>query len=395
MRFNTYLTLIVLLYGCNHNSNNDNAIENGHTIIEVNPNEIETIYNSDFINNFSFLKLSSNDKIFLGGIDKMIEYNDEYYILDSEQAKGVFVFDNKGELKYAINKEGRGPGEITAPYDFDIDKENKELIIFDAAALKLVFFNLNDGSYINEKILNVRPDRFALFNNKFIFFMNNSANEKNSKLIVRDRDLNIIEDFLEIDSRLLNYTVNLPLNFSTHNSKLYITIPSDYNIYYFDNGNDLNVGYSIDPNDFSLPESYFSNGLASMERFNKAYKSVAFISNFLKTDSYYFFTYRHRRNNGYFYSSTLTDKVIHTNNQNIVDDLGIGPISRWPVANKGDTLIWYQQSHDLLEYIEQKKNTLDEDAWREFVNKNSELMTFSQSITKTDNPYLIFTEIKL
>jgi hypothetical protein len=43
MRFNTYLTLIVLLYGCNHNSNNDNAIENGHTIIEVNPNEIETI----------------------------------------------------------------------------------------------------------------------------------------------------------------------------------------------------------------------------------------------------------------------------------------------------------------------------------------------------------------
>jgi len=364
-------------------------------IIEVNPTNIEKIRYSDFVKDFEFIKLKSDGDVFFGNIDKIIQYENDFYILDSQQALTLYVFEKNGDLKYKIDKNGRGPGELTSPYDFDIDEKKQELVIFDGSGQKLVFYDLKDGSFNSEIGIGLDLEKVKVFDDRFFFLMNNTVNPYRARVVIANRDFKIVDTFLQIEPGLLNYNVELPRNFSVFNDTLFLTLPSDYNIYALQKGYNFREKFTINPGSYELPEQYFKSGMSLMERYNHSQKSIEFISNFFRTDSYTFFTYRYGQSNGYIFLNSDDEKSIHTNNFNVEDDIGLGPISILPSTFHSGTLIWYQESAVLLEHLEQMEKILKGDELEEFKKKNERLIEFSKDLSIGDNPYLILTEIQL
>ena len=108
-----FLALIVLV-SC---SNNEKM-----SVINVNvdANDVEMV--NDNLTIKTMLPLKYNDLI--GEIRKLVCYENNYYLLDSNTQK-ILCFDNKGELVFEISSVGRGPEEYTGIQNFYINHINK------------------------------------------------------------------------------------------------------------------------------------------------------------------------------------------------------------------------------------------------------------------------------
>lgn len=81
-------------------------------------------------------------------LDKIIEDNGLFYVLDSFGARTLVSFDSKGNAHAKYGKIGKGPGEFVRPWDFDI--YNSQVYILDSNAKKILIFE-SDGGFKDEK----------------------------------------------------------------------------------------------------------------------------------------------------------------------------------------------------------------------------------------------------
>src|SRR5690554_5783727 len=170
MRGFTGITLIsLLLISCTRDLQSEYELK----VLHLNPETAKSEIN-EAIKEISYLKISTDNKSYIGTISKLLIEDDKIFVLDGEQALAIFVFEMNGKLLYKIDAYGSGPGEFRAPRDIDIDKENKALVVYDMAGIKLCYYSLDKGAYIYEKILPFAPSRFASVNHSYVFFNNNS-----------------------------------------------------------------------------------------------------------------------------------------------------------------------------------------------------------------------------
>ena len=142
-----YLLLPVLflfaLFATSHNKPNNNSTP---TTITLNDNN-KISYN-EIINSYRFVRLGAT-KTPVGEIEKTI-ISDKYIILvDTEQAKTIFVFNHKGEIISEICRNGRGPQEYIFINDVALlDYKGQEAIaVADSQQEKLLLYNIK-GEYI-------------------------------------------------------------------------------------------------------------------------------------------------------------------------------------------------------------------------------------------------------
>src|SRR5690625_2761809 len=103
------------------------------------------------------------------------------------------------------------------PYNFIIDEYEGEIIIFDAGGLKLSRFNLNDVSFIEDTSLEFRFSRFNAYKDGFIFFLNNISTSDGGYNVIRtDRELNALDNNLEMNTNMLNYVFSVSSNFTRY-----------------------------------------------------------------------------------------------------------------------------------------------------------------------------------
>ena len=367
------------------------------SILHLNPYHSYHEVLSSFISEVDYISLETDQMSFIGNVEKIKASEDRLYLLDARVSNALYVYDYDGNLDYKISNYGRGPGEFMGPYDFTIDEEEGEIIIFDAGGLKLSRFNLNDGSFIEDTSLEFRFSRFNAYKDGFIFFLNNISTSDGGYNVIRtDRELNVLDNHLEMNPNMLNYVFALPTNFSRYQDSIFLTIPADDQIYRFDqnNGNVENYLY-VDFGNASLPETYFRNHPDRQSRRDAIGNSAHNISNYFEADDFYFFRYSRGAQGAHLYiQSKQTDEVIHTTNELLEDDLNIGPLPLWPMAITDDTLIWYAQPAALRNYIRDKQAQMSGPEWSRFQEENQKLITFSESIVDNDNPYLILTKIE-
>jgi hypothetical protein len=109
-------------------------------IIEVNPLKEYITNNQAKVK--SFIKLETTDSCLIGEINNLEFFNDKFYILDKRYSKSLLIFNRKGEF---IKKTvlGKGPGEMSAPRGFTINKENKEILVWDMNLSSFFTFDLD------------------------------------------------------------------------------------------------------------------------------------------------------------------------------------------------------------------------------------------------------------
>ena len=123
----------------------------------------DTLFLSTLFKSVKCIPLETNDNSLLGGMDKVLVYKDVIYVLDNSIAKGLFVFDGKGNFVRQIGKIGNGPGEYSRIYDFTIDTDNNNILILGERG-KILFYDILTGQYTKTVLTGHSPITIKYYN---------------------------------------------------------------------------------------------------------------------------------------------------------------------------------------------------------------------------------------
>lgn len=95
--------------------------------------------------------LQENDSIHVTQIKKIIEYNEEYYVMDYSGNVNFLVFDKKGNFLRRIGAPGKAHHEYSHPRDFAIDRKNRKFLVLCEGSLLKAYTLF--GEFIDDKVL--------------------------------------------------------------------------------------------------------------------------------------------------------------------------------------------------------------------------------------------------
>ncbi len=91
------------------------------------------------------IKINSQGKYYLGSFKKILEFNNQLFILDDKSMVGkkIFVIDFAGNVVQVLDKTGKGPGEYVSITDMDIDEKSGDIFVVDQIKQSILVYNNN------------------------------------------------------------------------------------------------------------------------------------------------------------------------------------------------------------------------------------------------------------
>lgn len=132
--------------------------------ISIPENYLSTISMSEIVDSCFYIPLETTSKCIIGYIDELKLFDNKILVLDSDKAKAVFMFDFKGNFIRKIGATGKGPGEYLFPQDFDVDRTNKEILIFNGNNSKIYRYDFL-GNHLGDISVPMRAVSFSLLKN--------------------------------------------------------------------------------------------------------------------------------------------------------------------------------------------------------------------------------------
>ncbi len=234
------------------------SIGSAPDVIQVNPEQFKTKSISEIFHDIRYIKLETNKESIFSNIGKLIIYKNNIYILDKKAMKNIYVFDMDGKFLYRILENGRGPGELAEPVDFNIKDDH--IYVLDRLLKKIVVYNLS-GDLVEEKKINARFLNFELLNDGNVLALNevNGNNIKDSKLVLLSFDMNKILNRFFIDQNTQDGNLKFDNVFFTCGDSILYWQIFDNSIYAFYDRKihkqyEINFGkYNIGSNLLKLP----------------------------------------------------------------------------------------------------------------------------------------------
>jgi len=166
----------------------------------VRPNN-DTIDIYQFIDSIYYVKLEFLDESIIGHINKIIIFDNRIFVLDG-QTSSIFIFDIKGKYISKICKIGNGPGEYNRLDDFDIDRENQNIIITDLLTYWNIRYDIN-GNFISRKKIPLSIEGLAsLSNGQFVSFSNFRSN---TQFLEPEYNLLYLDSMMQIEKGYFQY----------------------------------------------------------------------------------------------------------------------------------------------------------------------------------------------
>lgn len=191
-------TATLMLLGCSTNDTKENMGLN------MTPEVVKIDISSDYFkkrNNWdkdgiSYVILQENANGMISDIDKVMEYDNRFYILDQFGARSVVSFSECGEPLAKFGRIGNGEGEYLMPHDMWVDDEG--VYVLDASHRKLLQFD-HAGGLISQKQLPFTADALArLANGNFLFSLLPDGSDS-FQLCITDGEIGSIKNFLPYD----------------------------------------------------------------------------------------------------------------------------------------------------------------------------------------------------
>lgn len=176
-----FSTLIPVLVVSCREQRTDNKIEDILSIDFSFPDSSQK--QSDVFKVMEVVNLETNDSSLIGRISTVISRPSGFYVLDKDMCKQIVKFDRNGRFLYAINKQGRGPGEFLSIYEISVDKEDKDLYLFDAKGMKMICYDAHTGNYVRDFTCNYNAYSFSVLprGKKFVFYCSFMPNKEVKK----------------------------------------------------------------------------------------------------------------------------------------------------------------------------------------------------------------------
>ena len=161
------------------------------------------------------VSLETNDDILMAGCNKVEFFESKYFVLD-KQFSNLLVFDQDGNYLYRIGKLGGGPGEYQSIYGFELDLENRNVLVY-SLDNQAVFKYTLEGEYISKVTVDFYGFDFYLASNgQYIFNSryNNDGKYPQASIFVTNADGKVQSNFFEYPNEATQMVMSMS-GFST------------------------------------------------------------------------------------------------------------------------------------------------------------------------------------
>lgn len=224
--------------------------------ISAKDNVLKTAKYDTFLTNLKFVKLETAHNCLIGGEIRNVKIdNDLIFILDNNT--NLFIFESNGKFLRKIGQRGNGPGEIMRISNFFLNKELKEIGLFDISKNTILIFDYEGNFIKNIKFnqrLNVKEIEFISNDELLVEFLNtkhNDASDSENRYnygIVNLANKSIKERFIPFLVRLNIPVVNRKL-MRVANEQAFMTTLFSSTLYKYDsNLNKLEKLFELIPN---------------------------------------------------------------------------------------------------------------------------------------------------
>ena len=338
----------------------------------------------DFIKKIEIVKLKTDIK--LVGINKIVHFEDQYYVLDKKTSQ-LLIFDNNGSFVRKIGERGRGPAEYQKILDFEIDKTSKQILVlahYDKALYKFTF----SGDFIERTVFDFFVNSgFALSNKNTYIFMPGIASSNSHSLVRTDTDGNIIGYDFPFPKNMPIKGIDFSGGLHKQGKTNYFTEPTSSIIYEVNDSIVPLYQFNFGSNTWKEKDRYDIDKF--IHKFMK-FEGGAFLNNFYcDTDSVLAFQFskgRYKRK-GYYFKDTNKAIAAPYN----LEDSFIYKIIKEPVGIRGNRFI-SSLDYVLYEKLMASQEAIDfKESYPEFYNT---LKHDLRDFTENDNPYLLIYEVK-
>lgn len=163
MRNILLLPIIVLLFSCNTAEKSSGIIE-----IQVNPTTSDSIPLSTIIKSIEYIPLENHPDALMGRHGSPRFHQDRIFIASNSS---IYCFNMEGKYLYRISRKGKGPGEYRELSSYIINDYHNQLEILCRRSRKILRFDLESGSFIEEINLPTFAVRFELLDaNTYVLY---------------------------------------------------------------------------------------------------------------------------------------------------------------------------------------------------------------------------------
>ena len=369
----TYL-VVILLSGCK----NQNQIEQAVIRFTLQPNSSVNSSNSiyDVFTEPYYVPLETTKESLIGGIDKVIENGNIYYILDREVDQ-VLCFDKRGKFLHSVGKIGKGPGEYLSVDDLQVFGNIVYLLARDSK--KIILFS-QEGKFQKEIPLDGFYSNFIIVNNEHaVLYRNFSRNKHHTNLasfsLTKEK---VISNFHKINESQFGQGYGTKCFDAIHKSTLFIA-PNDYNIYTVTEKSTQPKYYIDFGSKYSLPQGSRYFNYKEMEDIDQ--KVVFGIDDLFSFDDIIMFTY--------VYSGIQNIVIVNITNKKVLFNGYPGPTLKSPIF---DGMLVGKTNNEIIS-IADASSALNNFGSEEFKQARANL-EFRKSLTREDNPILLISKIK-
>lgn len=273
---------LLLIIGCKHTNKEKSNIE----IIKLSQPSASSVGLSELIDKQHYIKLETTPENLVGVIGK-VSFSDSLIFLGSNKA--IFLFHSNGQFIRKIDMRGDGPSEYTRLSDFDIDYEEKEIIVFDKGKKQLLFYDFQ-GNYIRKISLDIWAIKLKKISEgqHMLFSGNELSDKKNSSKFTIVTEKGVAQRFHEIDKNKSKY-LHVMNNqfFYENNSELFFYELFNDTVYLFDRKSGFIPKYYFSFDNKNIPYSFFERPYANIMEFFQEYRKTDYaygISTFMETN---------------------------------------------------------------------------------------------------------------
>lgn len=360
-------------------------------VFEINPESPSNFINSSQYTVDSVCSLHLPDSFIAHSATKIIVNKDIIYIMDSEIARTIFVFDCYGNFLYKIGERGRARDEyIGGPSDFFVDKKN-DVHVYDKNGEKILVFH--KGQVV--RMIDTRsifPHSFGLTSNgRYIYCMNHigSDNANNSTLMICD--FGYTNKKVLLPSKKKPYYCN-PSNqtfFSNGNRLSHIPLLSDSVLVFQKDTLEKVVKFDFNGKFLINEEPDFAiitkdNEALDIAKKMANYKGVVSLESYQETDSLILLQYVHQRYIRNWLYNKRTKKTI--NSECLFE--GVVPFT-----------YYFLRGNQIIAYVNEENAKMLRDIYQTNKDRKDELEKSSRQIRdllegKIDAPALFYITIK-
>jgi len=325
---------------------------------------------AEYIDEIKYVKLETRPDCLVGGINRVLDINDEYYLSSWNQ---LYKFSSTGRFIRQIGKLGRGPAEFGMISEMSYNKVQNELCISDYD--EIVKYD-TCGNFIKRGKLQTLG-RLATFkiNDKgnYLFKMPHAPKEKIA-LNVYDENLSILKTFS--NSIIREKGISFQARLACFNKKIYYNSLVNDTIFSIDESLKRKAEMILDYGRFKIQPNQMEYNASS---FKKGYNIVSF---YIGNNICLFSLFRGMKYKGYFLYFNKKEKIV--NPKIISKDLKLGIVINsleWQIEDfcNGNMIL----SIDPVELLDNMDKI-----------KDPELLKMCKNLKEEDNVILASVHIK-